>query len=293
MIVSDNGAQFTSQKFEEFCAKNNVVHVCSTPYHPKTNGLAERAVRTFKQRYTSARTKGEDAELTLQRFLISYRNTPQKSTSRAPAEIIYGRKLRTKLDLLKPDIGMKSDYSAIKQKMNHDHKAKARFFEEGEQVWVQRIQGKGYDAGGIVQKLSDYSYLVEVDGRVCRKHADQLKSKSTNGSDRENPPKGAHNDCHHRHHDLSGTETEPETCQDIPQDSSVDQAEPLQVEEDKMLGDVNVPDSPEGQEEERSPSGESSSLDEHFSQALPRRSSRLKKPVVRPYDQYLENPKAK
>eukprot|EP00731_Ephydatia_muelleri_P032561 Em0024g105a len=230
MIVSDNGAQFTSQKFEEFCAKNNVVHVCSTPYHPKTNG-----------------------------------NTPQKSTSRAPAEIIYGRKLRTKLDLLKPDIGMKSDYSAIKQKMNHDRKAKARFFEEGEQVWVQRIQGKGYDAGGIVQKLSDYSYLVEVDGRVCRKHADQLKR----------------------------TETEPETCQDIPQDSSVDQAEPLQVEEDKMLGDVNVPDSPEGQEEERSPSGESSSLDEHFSQALPRRSSRLKKPVVRPYDQYLENPKAK
>ena len=66
---------------------------------------------------------------------------------------------------------------------------------------------------------TDYSYLVEVDGRVCRKHADQLKSKSTNGSDRETPPKGAHNDCHHRHHSLSGTETEPETFHDIPQDS--------------------------------------------------------------------------
>ena len=287
MIVSDNGAQFTSQEFQEFCAKNNIVHVhvCSTPYHPKTNGLAERAVRTFKQRYTSTRTKGESAELTLQRFLILNRNTPQKSTGRAPAEIIYGRKLRTKLDLLKPDIGMKSDCSAIKQKINHDCKAKPRSFEE-------RIQGKGYDAGGIVQKLSDYSYLVEVDGRVCRKHADQLKIKSTNGSDRENPTKGAHNDCHQRHHTLSGTETEPETFQDIPQDSSVDQAEPLQVEEDKMLGDVNVPVSHEGQEEERSPSVESSSFDEHFSQALPRRSSWLKKPVVRPYDKYLENPKA-
>ena len=66
----------------------------------------------------------------------------------------------------------------------------------------------------------------------------------------------------------------------------MDQAEPLKVEEDKMLGDVNVPVCPEGQEEERSPSVESSSLDEHFRQALPRHSSRLKKPVVRPYDKY-------
>ena len=46
-----------------------------------------------------------------------------------------------------------------------------------------------------------------------------------------------------------------------------------------MLGDVNVPDSPEVQEEERSPSVESSPLDEQLSQTLPRRSSRLKKPV--------------
>ena len=111
--------------------------------------------------------KGEDPELTLQRFLISYRNTPRSPLVELQLNHL-GRKLRTKLDLLKPDIGMKSDYSAIKQKINHDRKAKPRSFEEGEQVWVQRIQGKGYDAGGIVQKLSDYSYLVEVDGRVCK-----------------------------------------------------------------------------------------------------------------------------
>ena len=102
------------------------------------------------------------------------------------------------------------------------------------------------------------------------------------------PPKSAHNDCHQKHHSLSGTETEgePDTFHHGPQDSgqSVDQAEPLQVEEDKILGDVNVPDSHEVQEEERSPSVESSrgERDEPLSQTLRRRSSRLKKPVVRP-----------
>ena len=78
---------------------------------------------------------------------------------------------------------MKLDYSAIKQKKNHHHKAKPRSCEEEEQMWVQRIQGKGYGMGGIVEKLSDYFYLVEVDGKVCRKHADQLRIKSTNGAD--------------------------------------------------------------------------------------------------------------
>lgn len=38
---------------------------------------------------------------------------------------------------------MKSDYLAIKRNISHDHNAKPQSFEEGEQVWVQHIQGKG------------------------------------------------------------------------------------------------------------------------------------------------------
>ncbi|KAL5475687.1 hypothetical protein EMCRGX_G006136 [Ephydatia muelleri] len=135
MIVSDNGPQFSSQEFREFCESNNVIHVRTTPYHPKSNGLAERAVRTFKERYKAARANKTDADLALQRFLISYRNTPQKSTGRAPAEILLGRKLRTKLDLLKPDTARQIDYSLLKQKIYHDKRSKPRCFDEGELVW--------------------------------------------------------------------------------------------------------------------------------------------------------------
>jgi hypothetical protein len=48
MIVSDNGPTFTSEKFSEFVRLNGITHAKSSPFHPSTNGLAERAVQTFK-----------------------------------------------------------------------------------------------------------------------------------------------------------------------------------------------------------------------------------------------------
>ena len=53
--MSDNGPQFISA---EFVKENGVKHVRSAPYHPSTNGLAERFVQSFKQALKVGERKG-------------------------------------------------------------------------------------------------------------------------------------------------------------------------------------------------------------------------------------------
>ena len=101
-IVSDNGSVFTSGEFETFLKNNGIVHIRISPYHPSSNGLAERAVQIFKK--AIERQREGTIETKLSRFLFSYRGQLHNLTTISPAEMLFGRKLKTRLDLLHPDL---------------------------------------------------------------------------------------------------------------------------------------------------------------------------------------------
>ncbi|XP_063447145.1 uncharacterized protein K02A2.6-like [Mytilus trossulus] len=49
LIISDNGAAFTSKEFADYVKSNGIEHRTSAPWHPSSNGCAERAVQSFKE----------------------------------------------------------------------------------------------------------------------------------------------------------------------------------------------------------------------------------------------------
>ena len=101
-VVTDNGSSFVSAEFKQFLTKNGIRHITSAPYHPSSNGLAERAVQTVKQGLKKLREGSIKDKVA--RFLFVYRNTPQSTTGNSPAELLFGRKLNTRFDQLKPDL---------------------------------------------------------------------------------------------------------------------------------------------------------------------------------------------
>ena len=118
MLVSDNGMAFKSREFQEFVTHNGIRHVTTAPYHPSTNGLGERAVQTLKEGVK--KITEDDIETRLARVLYHYRTTPHTTTGRTPAELLMGRKLRTRLDLLQPDLRTRIIGKQTAQKAGHD-----------------------------------------------------------------------------------------------------------------------------------------------------------------------------
>ena len=82
--------------------EDGIRHITTAPYHPASNGLAERAVQTFKS--LVEKSTGDSIDTKIARALFNYRITPQSTTGKSPAELLCGRKLRSTLDLIHPDI---------------------------------------------------------------------------------------------------------------------------------------------------------------------------------------------
>ncbi len=84
VVVTNNGSTFTGELFLEFVKQNGLRHICTVPFHPALNGLAERAVQVLKEGLKNM--SGASVETKLSRFLFQYRITPQTTTGLVPAE---------------------------------------------------------------------------------------------------------------------------------------------------------------------------------------------------------------
>ena len=175
-IVTDNAAVFTSTEMKEFFSQNGIKHITSAPYHPASNGLAERAVQTFKS--ALKRLKGGSLETRIQRFLFDYRITPHSTTGISPANLLMNRQPKSRLDLALPNLTKHVTDMQDKQKQQHDQHARFKLFNPGDKVLARNYNDSDmWLPGEIVEATGPVSYKVRIDknGRIFRRHQDQLR----------------------------------------------------------------------------------------------------------------------
>ena len=142
-IVSDNGSQFSSDEFATFMKRNGIKHFKSAPYHPATNGLAERFIQTFKNSMRAMKDENRDINQKITNFLLTYRNTPHSTTNEIPAKLFLGRNLRTRLSLLKPNIQINVSRNQMNTTFQEKRTKNSRYFEDGQSVIARDYRGKG------------------------------------------------------------------------------------------------------------------------------------------------------
>ena len=95
IVISDNRPQFSSLEFKQFA---------TSPEYPRSNGMAESAVKIVKKIFKRTECMDDDAYLAL----LAHRATPSTNDTRSPAEKLMGRNIRTPLpDLRKMVYGKK------------------------------------------------------------------------------------------------------------------------------------------------------------------------------------------
>lgn len=82
VLRTDNGPQYASEEFKDFCGSYGISHITSSPHTPHSNGEAERAVQTVKRLWN----KAPDRHLAL----LDYRTTPSRHSTVVSSAAAHG-----------------------------------------------------------------------------------------------------------------------------------------------------------------------------------------------------------
>lgn len=176
-ILTDCGANFTSKLMKELYNLLGIHAIKTSPYHPQTDRLVERFNTTMKSMLRKVIQKFDKQwDKALPYLMFAYREVPQESTGFSPFELLYGRKVRGPLDVLKESweakattpessvsylmkvrdrlesvakIAQASEKAAKQtQKQWYDRNARERSFQLGDQVLVLMPAGLKHSGKG-------------------------------------------------------------------------------------------------------------------------------------------------
>lgn len=190
VLRSDNGPQFDSAEFRDFCQAWNIEHRTSSPHYPQSNGFAEAMVKIVKGALQRAKDCGTDPHLAL----LDLRATPVDAHLPSPAELLNRRRYRTtipsKIRDTQPEsdnIRDRLDEKGERQKAYNDQHARplAPLYVGQSIAWYDRGKNLWFP-GKIIKKLDHNSYYIRTQiGGVLRRTRRDLRERQLAFKERE------------------------------------------------------------------------------------------------------------
>ena len=185
-LTSDNGPPYSSHEFAKYVKKEGIRHRLCTPENPQANGQVEVFQKVLVKLVHTAVIEKKDPKKVVQRYLQAYRAAPHRTTGKSPYEVMFGRRMMTKLPLLatKPDpkleqvVREKHDSQKKKQKEYADNRrrVKVKSVKPGDEILVKR------DKTTVNSPWDPKPYsVVEVRGsKVTAQRGEQTKDRAKN-----------------------------------------------------------------------------------------------------------------
>jgi hypothetical protein len=187
-VFSDNGPQFSCEKFRDFSRAWQFRHITSSPAYPQSNGKVENAIKTLKGLIYKAQKDKRDPYLAI----LDFRNTPTQALGVSPAQRLFNRRTKTLLpttaSLLRPRINpgcalkAKTELYRSKMKENYDKTASRPLPElrSGDVVRIQptRLGVREWTQGSVQGSADETgrSYLVKTpSGQVLRRNRRHIR----------------------------------------------------------------------------------------------------------------------
>ena len=104
-LMSDQGTEFTGDMIAVMCKLLGIEKIRTMPYHPQTNGSAERVHQTLQRMISKLDPKKRRKwPEHIRSLLIAYNATRSQVTGYSPYCLMFGRRPRLPVDLLFPTV---------------------------------------------------------------------------------------------------------------------------------------------------------------------------------------------
>ena len=147
-IVTDNAPEFCDDTLCLWLKQVGCVPYKTPPYHPQSNGIAERMVQTVKMGLKAFSSFQENIEAYLPRLLLSYRSIPHAGRKQSPSELM-GRQIRAPITMS---------------------------FSTKESVWYKKHKGSDPERAKFLFQKGHNTAILEKNGQHLLAHADQFRT---------------------------------------------------------------------------------------------------------------------